>query len=114
MVALKPGLRPEELVLGYQEDEILGPVDLGPEILGGGQQQRYSSLQQKHHSTVLRWPSSVLMCLSSSVCLTCVEGWGLLLGRCGAERTSASVLLALGARRIAYRLVPEKVLLPRG
>ena len=40
VVALQPGLGAEELVLGHQEDDVLGPVDLGAEVLGGGEQQR--------------------------------------------------------------------------
>ena len=44
MVALQPGLSAEELMLGDQENDVLGPIDLGPEKLGNREKHSNASI----------------------------------------------------------------------
>ena len=39
VVSLQPGLDSQELVFSDQEDDVLGPVDLRSEELGGAEQE---------------------------------------------------------------------------
>ena len=41
---LKSDLYSKELVFRHQEDDVLGPVDLRPEELGGGQESGYTTV----------------------------------------------------------------------